>query len=636
MEKYMKAHLIALSVCLLNLTLNSSVIEDVVQTSLSTNPHLKQKISEYRSTLYDLDKAKSGYKPILNLNGGIGPEHTDHRAVDPTAKVDLIRKEGSLIMSENLFKGFHTTNNIEEQVFRIQSARFYTLQEANALSLNIVQQYLSLSKQKELLDLEYENLKTHERINKMIHEKMEAGYGKRADLEQSEARLAQASANYIAQLNNYQDALINFERSSGQVVTSVSKLDTPKLPDMSMENLLALATKYNPTILVEHSNISTHKARYKKDKSSFYPTIDAELSGYYKNNIDGYENKDDSYRGMLKLSYNLYNGGFDEATRLQNLQNISSQEYSLNEQERAVTEKLKLAWMSYHFNTNRIRCLKLHRDLSKQTAASYAEEYQLGRRTLLDLLNIELEYTNARKEVATVENELQIASYRILESTGLILYVLHPDFYTLINLEKPQDIVLSGNTTPVSMSKYDVTHNDINITNICTRVYTPVKQNLIAIPEIEAMIKEPAAEPKIVPVSKNFNTKAIIIDETGPGKPVITTTDINFAFNSAVLSKDSRPKIVAIAKKLSEGNDIYIEIHGHTDNIGTDKYNKALSLARAKSAKDVMVRSGSATKRIFIFGHSFQNPVATNTTEEGRQANRRIEFIIKKMSNANK
>ncbi len=623
----MKPYLVALSVCLLNFSLNGSSIEEVVQNSLTTNPHMKQKISEYRSSLYDLDKANAGFKPTITLNGGIGPEHTERKASNPTEKNDLIRKEASLIMTENLFSGFHTLNNITEQKARIESTQFYTLQEANALTLQTVQMYLAVVKNKELLDLEYENLKTHERIHKMMREKMVAGYGRRADLEQSEARMAQASSNYIAQLNNYQDAVINFERLSGQILTPTEKLASPVLPATSLEELIQTAFSHNPTILVEHANVSTKKARYEKDKSSFYPIIDAELSTHYKNNIDGYENDDNSYRGLLKLSYNLYNGGNDEAISLQNLQNITSQELSLNEQQRAVVEKLKLAWMSYQYNSNRIRCLKLHRDLSKKTANSYAEEYQLGRRTLLDLLNIELEYTNARKEVAIAESELQTASYRILESTGLITHLLHPDFYSQIGLKKPHDVVFTSNTSDITLTQYGDTHGDIKISEMCTQVPTPIKQTIIPIAEIDSMVQEP--------VSKTSGTRAIIIDETAPGKPTISYANINFAYKSSELSEESRIKVARIAEKLSTDPEVYIEIHGHTDNIGSDKYNQTLSYERAQSAKNAMVGSGAEENRIYTFGHSFHKPIADNTTEEGRQQNHRIEFIIKKATNAN-
>ena len=280
----------------------------------------------------------------------------------------------------------------------------------------------------------------------MTREKISAGLGRRSDLEQTESRMALAYSNYIAQQNNYQDSMINSERLYGQIVPA-SSMQTPErfaLPADSLEKLLKLALEHNPTLQIERSNIETQTAKHSKEKSSFYPTLDAELSADYKNNIDGFENDDRAYRAMLRLYYNLYNGGSDEATRLQNLEIVSGQKVSYNEQERAVIEKMKLAWMSYQYYDSRIRCLELHAKLSKKTAASYTEEYHLGRRSLLDLLNVELEASDARKEIINARKELLYAYYRILEAVGIIPYAFGTNAYDAVDMPKPDSIVLEA------------------------------------------------------------------------------------------------------------------------------------------------------------------------------------------------
>lgn len=596
---------------------------------------MQKRISDYKSTLYDLDKAKAGYKPTVNLSGAVGPEHTERKALTPEEKNNLTRKEASLILTENLFQGFDTEYNLLEQTTRIKTAQHYTMQEANAIALRTVQSYLAVIKNKNLLDLEYENVKTHERIHQMIREKTVAGYGRRADLEQSEARMVLSYANYIAQQNNYQDAMINFERLYGRLVPGESMV-TPSalmLPADTLDALVNLALTHNPTLQVEHSNVETQKARYNKEKSTFYPTIDAELSADYQNNIDGYENDDRSYRAMLRLYYNLYNGGSDEATRLQNLQIITSQQLSLNEQERAVVEKVKLAWMSYQYYESRIRCLRMHAKLSKKTAGSYGEEYHLGRRTLLDLLNVELEYTTARKELAVAEEEQMYASYRILESLGLTTYALKSDVHEQINLPAPENITFSPKKE-LKLTQYGDESGYIDITEVCKQSFETIVQTPIRIPEIEMMIGKlpesaaPAANP--LPIVDKKSTPVVIIDETVAGAPTITLANIYFAYDSAILSGESKKQIAPIGNKLKTDPDAYIEIHGHTDSIGSDGYNQRLSLARAEAAKAAILEKGSLGERIRTFGHSFHKPVADNTTEEGRRLNRRIEFIIKK------
>jgi outer membrane protein OmpA-like peptidoglycan-associated protein len=71
-----------------------------------------------------------------------------------------------------------------------------------------------------------------------------------------------------------------------------------------------------------------------------------------------------------------------------------------------------------------------------------------------------------------------------------------------------------------------------------------------------------------------------------------------------------------------------IEIHGHTDSIGSDAYNQTLSEKRAQSAKDYFVSKGISADRLATKGMGEQDPIATNETPEGRAENRRVEFNV--------
>jgi outer membrane protein OmpA-like peptidoglycan-associated protein len=71
-----------------------------------------------------------------------------------------------------------------------------------------------------------------------------------------------------------------------------------------------------------------------------------------------------------------------------------------------------------------------------------------------------------------------------------------------------------------------------------------------------------------------------------------------------------------------------IEISGHTDNKGSDEYNKNLSNLRAKSVLDQLILSGIEASRLTSIGFGEEKPIATNDTEEGRQLNRRTEFKV--------
>ncbi|MCX6247285.1 MAG: OmpA family protein [Bacteroidetes bacterium] len=104
--------------------------------------------------------------------------------------------------------------------------------------------------------------------------------------------------------------------------------------------------------------------------------------------------------------------------------------------------------------------------------------------------------------------------------------------------------------------------------------------------------------------------------------------DIYFAFNSFTLTEESKSVLDLLIEFLAENSNIYIEIQGHTDNIGNAAENLKLSANRAKSVYDYLVSKDIAAKRLTYKGYGKMVPVASNDTEEGRAKNRRTVFVI--------
>lgn len=604
-------------VLLLPFSLMAITMDEMVQETLDKNPNMQKDIGSYRAVKYDLDKAQSGWKPNVDLRADVGYEHTDKQYEQNGAldtKSDLVRNSASIVATENLFEGFATESDINEQKSRIVAARFNTLQNANALALRSSEVYIEVLRQKALLNLFEENVNSHERIYGLIREKTEAGSGRRSDVEQSEGRLALAYSNYIAQVNNYQDAIVNFERVYGQPLTATAlELPlAPSLPADSYEGLWSIAQQYNPTLQLEKANIKVQESRYAKDKGNFYPSIDAVLAAGRDQNVQGYEGTNTNASGMLKLYYNLYRGGSDEALRLQNLQYITIQKESFNEQQRAVREKLKLAWLAHQITFVQIRCIRMHVEYAKMTAESYAQEYQLGRRSIVDLLNAELEYNDARKQLENAKSDVLFARFRILEAIGLLNYALNTNLEEKIDADVPENVTMSFRAFE-TVDLFGENENNIDIYNICKGAYKPL------------VIKEPEPIPVVIPVSSDDIAIDRVVEYMKESKPVIMDS-LTFESQSAILSEGGKKYLGTIAKDLIKNNEYILEISGHTDSIGTDTYNQRLSEQRANSAKKALIQAGVNPDTVVVIGEGELKPIADNNTSEGRALNRRIEM----------
>ncbi len=119
------------------------------------------------------------------------------------------------------------------------------------------------------------------------------------------------------------------------------------------------------------------------------------------------------------------------------------------------------------------------------------------------------------------------------------------------------------------------------------------------------------------------------IEEAVKEKVNYAANNIYFVTASYKLLSKSYKGLDEVVKILKDNPDMYIDIEGHTDNVGTDEYNQALSDNRANSVKQYFISKGIDEKRITSKGFGESAPVADNNTAAGRQQNRRVVMTLR-------
>jgi outer membrane protein OmpA-like peptidoglycan-associated protein len=111
-------------------------------------------------------------------------------------------------------------------------------------------------------------------------------------------------------------------------------------------------------------------------------------------------------------------------------------------------------------------------------------------------------------------------------------------------------------------------------------------------------------------------------------QPLLTQARIHFEFNKAKIKKEYMPYLNVISKYLKAHPNLKVKIVGYTDNIGSENYNKKLSLKRAEAVKNALVKFGISPKRIEILGKGKKDFLFDNKNELNRFTNRRVDFFI--------
>jgi len=109
-------------------------------------------------------------------------------------------------------------------------------------------------------------------------------------------------------------------------------------------------------------------------------------------------------------------------------------------------------------------------------------------------------------------------------------------------------------------------------------------------------------------------------------KKTLVLQGVTFEFNKSRLTIDATKVLNFVAQSLTAHPEARIEVGGHTDNVGSAGYNQRLSLARARAVRAYLTQHGVAAEQLTAVGHGESEPVASNSTEEGRAQNRRVEL----------
>jgi len=415
--------------------LNAQNLQMTIGEVLSTNPIVLERLKNYNSTKEDITTAKAGYYPKLDLSLGAGTEHTDKTIANTTGNksFDFSVYQNSLKYTQNIFKGWETNYRVEEQENRTIAAAYSYIEKVNDTSLEMATTYLQVMKNKELLKTAKENVDINNDILTKVKKLYDAGLTTFSEVNKIESSLALAKSNYVVQENNFLDFTYNLHRVLGRYldVDDMSKPTVTIVLPTSAEEAAQFAMQNNPSLLVSKYNIKLAEATHGEKKSPFYPHLDIEVSQAMNKNLSAIEGEDNRFRAMAYLNYNFFNGFADTSSLQKSISQVHQEVESKNTLRRRVIEGLNLAWTSNKKLGEQLDHLNKYKEFSLKTLTLYTKEYDLGHRSLLDLLSAQNDYIAAKSQIINIDYSMLIAKYKILDAMGTLVSTVSADTNSL-------------------------------------------------------------------------------------------------------------------------------------------------------------------------------------------------------------
>jgi adhesin transport system outer membrane protein len=637
---------------------------------MNTNPVVQERLKNYRATQQDLNIAESEYYPKLDFRASFG--HTEAGAMKDSedgAYKHLVQNdayenyEASLILTQNLFDGFGTTNKVDYQESRILAAAYNYIEKTNDIAFKMTSAYINVLRSYELLQTARENVQINESIFNKVKDLYNAGLTTDSEVKKIESALALSRSNFTVQLNNTRDTEFSFRRVLGRMpdVSTMVKpdVDVP-MPD-SIERAALYSINHNPSLLVSRYNIKGAQALWKQNEKDYYPKIDLEVSQNYNDASDrnAFDQPDDRFRARIVLNYNIFRGGADSATSQKNISKINQEVEIQRDLKRQVIEGLDLSWNAYEMIGLQLKDLKEYKDFSAKTLELYKEEYDLGRRSLLDLLAAQNDFINSKSQIITAEYEHLFSKYRILDAMGLLPMAVsgnEQDYASRVNLYTNAGAHEILDSVPVKLDvdsdnipdNEDLCDNSVLENNIMPYGCKKIQRDSDGDGVYDSKDKD-ALTPKNAKVSPDGVALDTDLDgvkdyeDLCPNTPLGYTVDkdgcassvtltVNFQKNSTDIAAGLKNEIDEFSRFMKNNPGFKANIVGHSSRTAVSKaeYNLKLSKERADAFKAELIKRGISAERLTTQGKGFEKPIADNSTEEGRYLNRRLEIELLK------
>ncbi len=404
----------------------------MVADSVSAHPEVKEKVHAFRKVASDQIIAESGWRPSIDLQAATGFYDTESPSTN-NESVDYNSSSVELSVTQNLFNGYDTTNQVAQTKARANAALYDVYDTADNIGLRATQAYIEVLKQRRLYQLAIANVTAHEKILTQIRILNLSGVGRRSQLQQTEGRLAGAQAGLIAQQNNLADASTQLHQILGRYVDPefLSEPDLPEMPQKTLDDLIDQALIDHPAMRVAESNIVAAQSDYRRSLRTRYPNVDLRLATEYGNNLDsddGLDGSSDETSLVLNFTYNFYSGGKNGAESQKKVNAVYEQKEFAARVRRQVINTLRLSWTADDLLVRQLVFLNDHVIKAGQTVESYREEFFIGQRDLLDLLDAENELNSARNQYAESRFDSFDARYRIYEGIGRLFEATHVEF----------------------------------------------------------------------------------------------------------------------------------------------------------------------------------------------------------------
>ncbi len=598
-------------------------LKEMVEKTVTSNPEVQSRYHKFLESGYEQEVMRAGFLPKADVVANYRKQEELVKPADGTATP---RFNSELVLRQMIFDGFATNNEVK-RLGHASRVRYYELQSAmQNTTLEFVRAYIDAMRYRELTQFAKDNYVVHKQLFDRIKERVTAGVARKVDLEQATGRLALAEANLLTEATNLHDVTARMQRLYGEIPPET--LEAPTFFNAGVEptavEALKVAYNQNPDLLSTIEDIQSSQDEIKAREARYMPKLDLQARKNLGVSSDGRFSSSAADLLELTMNFNLFNGFSDHNSVNQAAQKLNN---SKDLRDKACVDTRQIVVIAY----NDIEQLKEqekyrteHKNAIENAREAYRKQFDIGQRTLLDLLDTENEYFQAKRTLTNTQYDIKTAYARTYAGQGQLLNKIgaargglpeyaredYMDNENVCQSLAPEQLIIDKAALMADAKPLSSTYSLPKAVDVPVKPLEPLKA--VEPPKPVELVKVPEPPKSVVKVL---------------GNKVIP--DVQFETNSAKIKPVSYPVLDNAVNTLKDWGNSNVEIAGHTDRRNTSKaaYNQKLSEKRAKAVLKYVVKKGIEAKRLTAKGYGFSQPIAENDSKLGNDVNRRVELI---------
>lgn len=425
-NKLLGAGVLLLSTCLVPTQVFSMVLEDAIGHAIPTNPDIKSSQAEAKAKEHQIGQEKSGYFPTLDVSTSAGPEYDHQRfkangltSTPVTGTASHKRYESTVNLVQPIFSGLDTVNRVQKAKDETLQATRKSEETRTLVAFQAAEAYIAVRRFQRLWRLAQENVEFHKKISSKVKQLVDAGKASSGDLHTTDARLQDSTTAVSDILGDLSTAVSNFINVVG---IRPDRLANAKIKDAvlpkSLQEAIDVALEKNRSVILAKQSIKVSETDVQVSQSQYYPNLNIEADARHSQDTAGRKGYEDNAKALLVLRWNLFRGGRDlNRTREYKERTVKAKDDLLKAM-RTAEREVRVSWGERVASALQAESLRKAVTAKEQVVATYNANFDLGKASLLDLLDVQNEFFLAKGSLITADATQDLTEARLLAAMG--------------------------------------------------------------------------------------------------------------------------------------------------------------------------------------------------------------------------